>query len=494
MRARGPLAALVLSGAFACSKAAPAPAPTLTTAELMDPTACKTCHPDAFTQWSGSMHAYAADDPVFVAMNARAQRETKGAVGPFCVKCHAPMAVATNALVAPFDTTTLPQHLKGVTCYFCHSVDAVTGTHDNPLTLATDGVMRASIRDPTPNTGHHAAYQPLLDRNDPTSAQMCGSCHDIVSPLGAHLERTFEEWQGTVFSHAPPPVGLTCGECHMNGSSGLAAQYPGVGERKVHSHAFPGVDLALGDFPEAAAQQTLVQQALDSTLQAALCVKGMAGQVTIQVVLDNVGAGHSWPSGATQDRRAWVEVIAFTNADGGASTPFYSSGVVADGASVLALKDPDLWLIRDCIFDAQNKEVNMFWQAASHDSNQLPGAFTNVQSDPKYYLTHVMRAYPAATSMPSVLTTMPDRVTMRVRVVPVGLDVLDDLVQSGDLDGGVKAKMPTLSLAGTTLEWTAAAATIKYPEDGLPVLCVSSGLISGASNANPAPAHTLCQP
>ena len=39
------------------------------------------------------MHAYASDDPVFRAMNQRAQRETSGALGDFCVKCHAPMAV-----------------------------------------------------------------------------------------------------------------------------------------------------------------------------------------------------------------------------------------------------------------------------------------------------------------------------------------------------------------------------------------------------------------
>jgi hypothetical protein len=39
------------------------------------------------------MHAYAAEDPVFLAMNARGQRETQGALGAFCVNCHAPLAV-----------------------------------------------------------------------------------------------------------------------------------------------------------------------------------------------------------------------------------------------------------------------------------------------------------------------------------------------------------------------------------------------------------------
>ena len=43
------------------------------------------------------MHAYAAEDPVFLAMNQRLQRETGGALGDFCVRCHAPMAVREGA-------------------------------------------------------------------------------------------------------------------------------------------------------------------------------------------------------------------------------------------------------------------------------------------------------------------------------------------------------------------------------------------------------------
>ena len=439
----------------------------------MDPQTCQGCHPDAFADWSGSMHAYASDDPVFQAMNTRAQRETGGAIGDFCVKCHAPMAVLFGGdQDGGVDLATLPSWQKGVTCFFCHSAAAVTGTHDNPITLAADGVLRAGIQSPTPNTAHASAYAALLDRNDPSSASLCGSCHDIVNPLGTHLERTYAEWQGTLFSHGA--LELTCGECHMTGSQGLAAQYPGAGLRRVHSHQFPGVDVALGAFPQAAAQQSAVQEALDSTLQAALCVKGVPGQASIQVVLNNVGAGHQWPSGATQDRRAWVEVMGYS-----LGQVIYQSGVVADGQSVTALQDPDFWLIRDCIFDGQGKQVDMFWQAASHDSNQLLGQTTNVQTDPSYYLTHALRTYPAPTSTPATLGTMPDRVTMRVRLVPVGLDVLDDLIASGDLDAGVKAQMTTFSLAGTTLEWTAAAATIKYEEDGVQVLCVSSGLAAG---------------
>ena len=55
----------------------------LSKAELMDPETCKDCHPKHFEEWQSSMHAYAGDDPIFLAMNRRGQRETNGALGRF---------------------------------------------------------------------------------------------------------------------------------------------------------------------------------------------------------------------------------------------------------------------------------------------------------------------------------------------------------------------------------------------------------------------------
>jgi hypothetical protein len=435
------------------------------------------------------MHAYASDDPVFIAMNARGQRETNGALGTFCVKCHAPVAVAMGATKDGLNLASLPADQKGVTCFFCHSVASVAGTHDDPLTLADDGVMRGGLQDPFPNIAHDAAYSPLMDRDQPASATVCGSCHDIVNTLGTPIERTFEEWQGTAYSHGE--VLLTCGNCHMTGSQGLAAEVAGAPTRTVHSHLLAAVDQALTSFPDTSTQQASAQSELDTSLQVALCVKGAAGTATIQVVLDNVSAGHEWPTGAVQDRRAWIEVIA---SSGGQVV--YQSGAVAEGGDVIAsaATDPDLWLLRDCMLDPQGQEVKMFWQAASHDSNQLPGPTTFTMSDPAYYLTHVMRDFPRSTSTPPMLTTMPDTVTLRMRVVPVGVDVLADLVASGDLDPAVEAKVPEYTVAGSNVTWTEATATIKYLDMGLPVTCVSTGITIGAQSANPAPEHTQCSP
>ena len=110
--------------------------------DLLDPQTCTKCHEDHYREWSGSMHAYASDDPVFLAMNKRGQRETGGKLGTFCVKCHAPMAVREGLTKDGLNLAQLQQKYKGVTCFFCHSVSQVTDTHDAALTLADDLVIR----------------------------------------------------------------------------------------------------------------------------------------------------------------------------------------------------------------------------------------------------------------------------------------------------------------------------------------------------------------
>ena len=122
--------------------------------QLEDPKTCKGCHPNHFAQWASSMHAYASDDPLFVALNRRGQREAH--LGTFCVRCHAPMAVALGLTDGTnFDPANLPPAARGVTCYFCHDVAKVVDDHNNGLVLAFDDTMRAGVRDP-PRAGRIA--------------------------------------------------------------------------------------------------------------------------------------------------------------------------------------------------------------------------------------------------------------------------------------------------------------------------------------------------
>lgn len=415
----------------------------LTLEQLQDPQACAECHPEHHRQWSGSMHAYASEDPVFRALNERGQEETGGALGDFCVQCHAPLAVELGLTTDGLDLDTVPEHLRGITCYYCHQIESVTDDHNNPLQIAMDRTMRGGIRDPIESTAHPTAYSALLDRNESESSRACGSCHDIITPLGAHIERTHFEWQDSLFSQ--PLFGLNCGSCHMGGSDGLAAEVEGVPLRRIHDHSMPGMDLALTPFPEAEAQRAAVQEILDDTVVSYLCVQPPTGDTTLAVVsLENVAGGHYFPSGATADRRVWVELEAYAGGE-----RIWSSGAIADDAPLADSEDPDLWRIHSTLLDATGEPTHDFWEAADIDYGDLLVVQTTLDpTDPAYVQTHQARNY-------LIRGGIPDRVVASVKARPVPLDLIDELIAEGRLAPEIRDAIPTFTLGPTRLEWTA---------------------------------------
>jgi Cytochrome c554 and c-prime len=484
LRPRPPSTFAALVGAFAlaagCSSATTPP--RLSAAALRDPAACQECHPTQFADWSVSVHASAADDPVFLAMNQRAQRESVGANGTFCVNCHAPLAVRDGLTKDGLNLATLPRAEKGVTCYFCHAVEAVAGTHDDPLVLAMDDSLFGPFADPVAGTPHAGLTSALFNDTSPQSAAMCGSCHDIVNQHGAAVERTFSEWQATLFSK--PMIGLSCMQCHMDSSQGAASTIS-TRTRTLHRHDFPGVDLPPQGGTAATTLRARAQTLLDTTVQSTLCWNPTTSQ--IEVTLDNVGAGHGFPSGATPDRRAWVEVTAYAGAN-----VIYSSGGAA-ATPLEASPDPDLWLVRDCLADGAKTEVRLFWQAATDVDDELPGAVSANVNDPASFTGHRERTFPAAGGMG--LPQTPDRITLQVHVEAIGDDVLTDLVGSGDLDPAVPATLAKYDLGtGAALEWTPAKAVPETDARGIMKACV---LVPGArynAMVTPAATHATCSP
>lgn len=466
------------------------PRPMAVTEELENPETCASCHPKHYEEWASSMHAYAADDPLFLAMNRRGQREAS--IGTFCVNCHAPMAVRAGATTDGLNLEELPARLKGVTCYFCHNVSAVHGEHDNPLELAGDRVMRGAIKDPLRTSFHDSRYSELVDRDRLESARLCGSCHDIVNGHGVHLERTFREWQDSVFS--APQVGTSCGQCHMDRDPelGPAVKAPEAPLRELHSHRFPAVDLALTPFPGAGVLARETQSFLDTSLQTALCVRGTGRAAQLQVVLDNVAAGHAFPSGAAQDRRVWLEVVATAEGE-----TLYESGVVAPGEGLGSANLDELFWIGDCMLGERGRQVRMFWEARDVESNLLPGQQTFDAADPRFYQTHRWVDFPRKSA---TIPRFPDRVTLNVKLLPFELEVFDSLVESGDLvdaPGATVAEMRA-QLAprsvGKELVWTPDTATETFVDRGVPVSCVSTTNLRASADKVPAVHHERCGP
>jgi hypothetical protein len=138
----------------------------------------------------------------------------------------------------------------------------------------------------------------------------------------------------------------------------------------------------------------------------------------------------------------------------------------------------------------------MFWEATEYESNLLPAQLTFDSSDPRYYQSHVFQSYPRAGMLP----VYPDRVTLRVHIQAVGLDVFDELVRTGDLVdtseytvAELRANLAPLDV-GAELEWTSETANETYLERGLPVTCVSNTNLSGSADKVPAVNHQRCAP
>jgi hypothetical protein len=435
-------------------------------AELQDPETCKECHPKHYQQWSGSMHAYASDDPVFVAMNRRGQRETSGSLGAFCVQCHAPMAVQLGLTSgADFDPAQLPPAARGITCYFCHNVKAVTADHNNGLVLASDQTMRGGVTDPVSSPAHHSSYDRLVD-SDKNQSEICGSCHDVVTPRGVELERTFQEWKGTIFAQRDAAHHLSCGDCHMRSSNDVIADAPGLDVKLrnagFHEHMWPGIDQALSPFPELDAQAMAIKRDLDpaiaiigpapfaSTVQPGGICLDPPGRLTVRV--DSIGTGHRWPSGAAQDRRAWLEVIA---RDAGGN-PVLSSAVVPDGVDPEELQridapgDMHLTRMWDSAFKDDGTPAHFFWDIAQIRSELLRAPITLDKNSPDFDHSSTAR-FDLGPSFTTIET-----ITARIRIRPLSYALLDDLVGSGDLAATTASQLRTLDIVGAQSTWTRA--------------------------------------
>jgi nitrate/TMAO reductase-like tetraheme cytochrome c subunit len=451
--------------------------PTLTIAELEDPAACVRCHPQHYAQWAASMHAYASDDPVFVALNKRGQREAH--LGVFCVRCHAPMAVALGLTDGTsFDPAKLPASARGVTCYFCHDVAKVAADHNNGLELALDDVMRGGVLDPAATPAHRARFDDQM-ASATNESRMCGSCHDVVMPTGVALERTYKEWQATIFAQHDPAhdLPLTCSGCHMKSDPSATTIATDAGAKlranSFHEHLWPGIDEALTPFPGAEVLAAGIARDLDPALtivgptppggvigNGGICMSPVDGG-TITVRIDTRGTGHMWPSGATHDRRAWLEVIAFD----ATNHVVFSSGDVPDDKDPDEIGDPNLFAMWDRTSRADGSAAHFFWDVATEQSHLLRGPVTLDPKDPAFDHSAT------ATYAVGPLADQIDHITARVRIRALPRSLLRELVASGDLAPEIAARAShTLDVAGSVRHWTRADAERAKPYTG----CVAS--------------------
>ncbi len=426
----------LLSLALSCTPQQDALTPT----ELRDPESCAECHQDHVQEWRGSRHALASTSPMFQALSAAAEQDLGSR--DLCLGCHGPFIVAEHEGESGLDLDSFDESTRGITCYFCHSIDGIEELHNNGLVLADDGVMRGGFDQPLATPAHESAYSSYQDRRSPDSSAACGSCHDVMLADGVFFERTYQEWSETLFAEEGAPWALGCNDCHMDGTEGVTAQVEGAPTRRVHSHMWPAVDMPLQENTETDVQVAAVQELLQTTLWAELCVVLYDGGALATVTLENLSAGHGFPSGAAQDRRVWVQVRA--TKDG---KPLYESGVVPADQAVGSIDDPDLWVMQNHLYDADGNETHVLWDAVSYEGVVLNGATAVDPNDPDYVDTHAWKTY-------GLGSTVPDEVTVDVFMRPMTFDIIDHMIDRGTLDASMRKAWPTWQVLPQTLVWT----------------------------------------
>ncbi len=296
---------------------------------------CALCHFPIADDWSTSSHSRAARNewvldlfsgtgtPGGSAGYVYRDTHDPGETG-FCATCHAPMADVFDPGNVMLDEVTGPA-ADGVSCVACHQIDSVEGDPD-----ALHHLGSATYRfplDPMGDSTEFWVFGPLDDVTEDImsavpgehfkSPRLCASCHQYNNPdTGAPGQSTYDEWLASPWAE-PGPNYRTCQDCHEPASpaDGIACTTNPVtrpGEQ-IRSHLFEG------------STPSQLQSAF--RLDAAAQASGDSVVVTVEV--ENVGAGHSFPTGVSL-RNGLLVVEARFRGDvlpqqSGAVLPFWAS-------------------------------------------------------------------------------------------------------------------------------------------------------------------------
>jgi MYXO-CTERM domain-containing protein len=383
MRARGSLRSIALPALSLVAVSvfgAPAGAVPTEPNTLVNPMAsamqCQNCHTfdnaeehqgdplyAPFVGWQGSMMANAARDPVFWAGVAIASQdeETPGTTAE-CVRCHSPRAFVEGRGDAISIDQLQPGDLEGVTCELCHRAMEDPGVPTGNALYTIDDTLVGAIvprRGPWTYPGPFAPPHEWMQDSYIGSSRMCGTCHDVTTPrervddAGAGMgvefneQRTYSEWLGSAFAVEGEEF-RSCQDCHMpavadvpgcqdavNSSNhpeggrrhdlvganrfmlGLLQQEYGAGGTNEIPDIFFDFAMDRTDDLLATAATLEVQGPADVNLG-----EGLSG---LQATVTNE-TGHKLPTGYSEGRVMWIEVVA---SYGGATV--WSSGQWTDG-------------------------------------------------------------------------------------------------------------------------------------------------------------------
>jgi len=342
------------------------------------PETCRGCHQEIYSQWKGSMHSNAWNDPVYLALMRESSKATKGLTDNLCIGCHTPIGLTTGE-TTPGGERLSPISRNGVQCDFCHNISATTGIGNGAFVLTPRKYGRSLKFGPFKDAVspyHDTTYSELH-----TKSELCGSCHNVTHPLNRiPIERTYDEWKDSPY----PAEGIGCQECHMSPGPGFKKN-PGraaIGSKErehIFTHYFVGgntvVTAMLGSEKHAGLARKMLQSAARMEI---ISIQNVLPGATARVVLrvHNSGAGHKLPTGFPEGREMWVD---FSVLDGKGKQLFRLGRIDAEGRLEEGTRNFKV-VLGD---DAGNRIDLEVWKASRilHDNRILPRGYADVSFD-----------------------------------------------------------------------------------------------------------------
>jgi tetratricopeptide (TPR) repeat protein len=369
---------------------------------------CAKCHQDTHAAWSESLHRNAGRAPFYKESVDILDRTRGSEPTQHCESCHAPVSVFSGALLKGSKESRAMDD-EGVTCSVCHSITEARLNGTGSYTIARPALLAKEDGTPVygdvPDSaimadipGHRrAVMRPLLK-----TPEFCGTCHKsaVTVPLNNYkLLRGFsayDEWQQSAASRetvAPfyrKEKRVECNDCHMprvDARNDVSAK-----NGSITSHRWVGANTLTPLFYGQTKQVELTKRFLEDrvlsvdvfalknertaemfpTLSATqdnrvALIPG--DQVTVEVVVFNQKAAHSFPPELRDMYEPWVEFEAIT-ANG--ERIFHSGYLEANGTL-----DESAHVYKSILLDASGRVItrHQVWLAKvkAYDNAIPPG-------------------------------------------------------------------------------------------------------------------------
>jgi Flp pilus assembly protein TadD len=333
--------------------------------------ACARCHADVTEQWASSAHRFASmNNPFYEATinllreeSLEANRAVEAHLAAFdlpaeasgrvkskwCSGCHDPALMLAGSMDDIIDRTTVEAQ-AGLTCLACHAIDRIhdqTGNgnyniadeQEDPYVFAdaAEGSWGEFLHDAAikakPTVHMRQMLSPVL-----RTPEFCASCHKVSlsEPVNNYRwlrgQNEYDNWHDSGVSLNAsrtfylPPSRRVCQDCHMpfeDAPLGDLSAENGM----VRSHRFLAVNTALPFVRGDTATVRRIEEFLrNDRLRVDVFAMRRAGsddpvmpldarrprlrsgeEVTFDVVVRNLGVGHTFPGGTNDSNEGWLE-------------------------------------------------------------------------------------------------------------------------------------------------------------------------------------------